>query len=157
MGLVRNPHFIKIFKLHIVAIALLSHVIERVSHCEFVYHTSVLFLPTMCMPELLRTGLSNSEGHTLAQWELLCSHLPHDVHDYILEAICKAVDGIHVLLMVKTGGGKTGLFYGYALLLQALRELETPCPFLKRTLSSDPVLIAVYPTKGLKEEMVCTI
>ena len=107
------------------------------------------------MPELSRTGLSNSEGHALAR-QLLRSRLPHDLHDYILEAICKAVDGIHVLLVVKTGGGKTGLFYGYALLLQALRELETPCPLLKRTFPSDPVLIAVYPTKGLEEEMVCT-
>ena len=155
MGLVRNPHFIKFFKLHIVAVALLSHAIEHVLRHEFFFYcTSVLFLPTTCMPELF--GLSNSEGHTLA-WELLHSHLRHDLHDYILEAICKAVDGIHVLLMVKTGGGKTSLFYGYALLLQALRELETPCPFLKRTSPSDPVLIAVYPTKGLEEEMVHTI
>jgi hypothetical protein len=66
------------------------------------------------------------------------------------------VDGIHVLLMVKTGGGKTSLFYGYALLLQALRELDTPCPLLKRIFPSDPVIITVYPTKGLEEEMVHT-
>ena len=30
---------------------------------------------------------------------------------YIIEGLCKAVDGVHVLLVVKTGGGKTGLFY----------------------------------------------
>ena len=122
MGLVRNPHFIKIFKLHIVAVALLSHVIEHVSCCKFVYCTSVPFLPTACMPELSRTGLSNLEGHALA-CQLLCSHLPHDLHDYILEAICKAVDGIHVLLVVKMGGGKTGLCL--ALLTPSLMSLSS--------------------------------
>ena len=64
--------------------------------------------------------------------QLLCPHLPHDLYDYIIEGICKAVDGIHVLPVVRTGGGKTGLFHGYILLLHALRELESPCPLLKR-------------------------
>ena len=41
-------------------------------------------------------GLSNSEGLQLAR-ELIRPQLPHDLHDYVLESICKAVDGIHVL------------------------------------------------------------
>jgi hypothetical protein len=40
---------------------------------------------------------------------------------YILEGICKAIDGSHVLAVIKTGGGKTGYFYGYMLLLKALQ------------------------------------
>jgi hypothetical protein len=42
------------------------------------------------------------------------------------------VDGIHVLQVVRTEGWKTGLFYGYILLLHALRELNSPCPLLKQ-------------------------
>lgn len=100
-------------------------------------------------------GLSNPEGHALAR-QLLRPRLPHDLHDYIFEGICKAVDGIHALLVVRTGGGKTGLFYGYLLLLHALKELDTSCSLLKREFPQNPVVVVVYPTKGLEEEMVST-
>jgi hypothetical protein len=98
-------------------------------------------------------GLDNPEGHVLAR-RLLRPCLPHDLHDYILEGLCKAVDGIHTLLIVRTGGRKTGIFYGYIMLLRALRELESPCSLLKREIPQNPVLVVVYPTKGLEEEMV---
>ena len=98
-------------------------------------------------------GLSNSDGHLLVR-RLLRPRLPHDLHDYIIEGLCKAVDGVHVLLVVKTGGGKTGLFYGYILLLHALIDLGSSCPPLKRKFPQNPVIIVVYPTKGLEEEMV---
>jgi len=48
-------------------------------------------------------GLSNPEGMRLAR-KLLRPLLPHDIHDYILEGICKAIDGSHVLAVIKTGG-----------------------------------------------------
>ena len=60
------------------------------------------------------TGLSNLEGLRLAR-ELIRPQLPHDI--YVLEGVCKAVDGMHVLAVAPTGGGKTGYFYGYILLL----------------------------------------
>ena len=34
---------------------------------------------------------------------------PYDLH----EGLCNALDGIQGTLVVKTGGGKMGLFYGY--------------------------------------------
>jgi hypothetical protein len=105
------------------------------------------------MPNPSRPGLSNSDGHVLAR-QLLCPKLPHDLHDYVLEGLCKAVDGVDVLLVVRTGGGKTGIFYGYILLLLALKELESPCPLLKQKFPENPVMVIVYPTKGLEEEMV---
>ena len=57
---------------------------------------------------------------------------------------------------MKTGGRKTGLFYGYVLLLHALKvkDLGSMCPPLKQKFPQNPVIIVVYPTKGLKEEMV---
>ena len=50
------------------------------------------------------------------------------------------------------------IFYGCILLLRALKELESPCPLLKRKLRENPVMIMiVYPTKGLEEEMVSSV
>jgi hypothetical protein len=106
------------------------------------------------MPDPSESGLSNNDGHALAR-RLLRPCLPHDLHDYIIEGLCKAVDGVHVLLVVKTGGGKIGLFYGYILLIHALRDLGSSCPLLKRKFHKNPVIIVVHPTKGLEEEVVC--
>ena len=59
------------------------------------------------MPDCSDPSLSNPDGQKpQVARELLCPFLKtHDIHDYILEGICKAVDGVHILLVVKTGGG----------------------------------------------------
>ena len=54
----------------------------------------------------------DAEYQTVSILYTLRPRLPHDLHDYIIEGLCKAVDGVHVLLVVKTGGGKMGLSYG---------------------------------------------
>lgn len=105
------------------------------------------------MISLPGAGLSTPEGLLLAR-ELLRPQLPHDIHDHILEGICKALDGFHVLAVMKTGAGKTGYFYGYILLLRALQQLSPPCSLLKRNYPPNPVMVIVFPTKGLEEEMV---
>ena len=105
------------------------------------------------MVSLPGAGLSTPEGLLLAR-ELLRPQLPHDIHDHILEGICKALDGLNVLAVMKTGGGKTGYFYGYILLLRALQQLSPPCSLLKRSYPRNPVMVIVFPTKGLEEEMV---
>jgi hypothetical protein len=105
------------------------------------------------MTSLPGAGLSTPEGLILAR-ELLRPQLPHDIHDHILEGICKALDGFHVLAVIKTGGGKTGYFYGYILLLRALQQLSPPSSLLKRNYPQNPVMVIVFPTKGLEEEMV---
>ncbi len=98
-------------------------------------------------------GLSNSDGWELAR-RLLRPRLPHDTHDYILEGLCKAIDGIHVISILQTGGGKSSLFYGYILLIQALNALSPPCDELLRTFPKNPAMVVVFPTKGLEEDMV---
>ena len=77
-------------------------------------------------------GLSSVEGLKLAQ-ELLQPLIPHDIHDYILEGICKALDRKDVLAITPTGGGKTGYYYGYVLLLRVLQTMSPPCPLMKRS------------------------
>ena len=106
----------------------------------------------VCMSISAGIGLSNPEGLQLAR-ELIRPQLPHDLHDYVLEGVCKAVDGIHVLAVAPTGGGKTGYFYGYILLLKALEKMS-PRAQLKRKFPRNPAIVIVFPTKGLEEEMV---
>ena len=108
------------------------------------------------MISLPGAGLSTPEGLLLAR-QLLHPQLPHDIHDHILEGICKALDGIHVLAIMKTGEGKTGYFYGYILLLRALQELSPHCSLLKTNYPQNPAMVIVFPTKGLEEEMVSQI
>jgi hypothetical protein len=97
--------------------------------------------------------LSTPEGMRLVR-DLLRPQLPHDIHDHILQGICKAVDGSHVLAVIKTGAGKTGYFYGY-MLLRALQTMPKPPDCLKRSHPKKPGMVIVFPTKGLEEEMVC--
>ena len=105
------------------------------------------------MISLPGAGLSTPEGLLLAR-QLLRPQLPHDIHNHILEGICKALDSIHILAVMKTGEGKTGYFYGYILLLRALQQLSPPCSLLKRSYPRNPAMVIVFPTKGLEEEMV---
>jgi len=98
-------------------------------------------------------GLSSVEGMKLAR-ELLCPQLDHEIHDYVLEGVCQALDGKHILAVAPTSGGKTSYYYGYILLLKALQQVDPPSPFLKRTYPANPVMVVVFPTKGLQEEMV---
>ncbi len=44
-------------------------------------------------------GLSTPQGHALLR-QLVRPRLPHGLHDYILEGICKALDGLHVVSVV---------------------------------------------------------
>ena len=137
-----NPQKLGKFKLHANAVQL-PKIRCLNSRSLFTYPSYRVLMPD---------GLSNSDGDLLVR-RLLRPRLPHDLHDYIIEGLCKADDGVHVFV-VKTGGGKTGLFYGYILLLHALKDLGSSCPPLKRKFPLNPVIIVVYPTKGLEERLV---
>ena len=56
--------------------------------------------------------------------------------------------------MVKIGGGKSSYFYCYISLLIALQDLHAPCLYIKRTYPNNPAMVLIFPTKGLKEQMV---
>ncbi|KAJ3763074.1 P-loop containing nucleoside triphosphate hydrolase protein [Lentinula raphanica] len=87
---------------------------------------------------------------------LIRPRLPHDIHDYVLEGICKALEGYHVISVVRTGGGKTTYFTGFMILLQELEKASDGHRLkksLNRTIPQNPLCVVVYPTKGLEEEM----
>lgn len=102
-------------------------------------------------------GLSTPENIAAVQ-QLIRPRFTHDIHDYVLEGICKAMDGFHIVSIVKTGGGKTTYFSGYMVLLQELTKLPASHPLkfsINRPIPDNPLCIVVFPTKGLEEDMVC--
>jgi superfamily II DNA/RNA helicase len=97
---------------------------------------------------------STPEGHSLACW-VLRLQLPYDPHDAQLEGICKAIDGIDIMVLTPTGSGKTGYFTMYMLLLRSLAaNLELVKP-RKKIVCQNLVMVIVFPTNGVEEEMVC--
>ncbi|KAJ3766288.1 P-loop containing nucleoside triphosphate hydrolase protein [Lentinula raphanica] len=114
------------------------------------------------MPDSSVESASQSENpEILATVRTLIRHrFPHDLHDYVLQGICQAaLEGLHVISVVKTGGGKTTYFSGFMVLLQELSKLPISHPLkksIRRHIPENPLCIIVYPTKGLEEEMEST-
>ena len=59
------------------------------------------------------------EGHNIAH-SVLQPQLPYDPHDAQLEGICKAIDGLDLMVLTPTGSGKTGYFTMYMFLMLSL-------------------------------------
>ncbi|KAF7800028.1 hypothetical protein EIP86_011271 [Pleurotus ostreatoroseus] len=97
---------------------------------------------------------STPEGRNHAR-ELLRELLPFDPHDYQLEGVTKSLDGVDLLAVLPTGGGKTGYLYMYMLIMKALNNDPTLCDPPKHV-PKDPVMIAIYPTNVLEKEMEST-
>lgn len=102
------------------------------------------------------SGLSTPQNLARVR-QLIRPRFKHDIHDYALEGICKAMDGYHVVSVVKTGGGKTTYFSGFMVLLQELEKLPDSHDLkqsLDHKIPKNAICIIVYPTKGLEEDMV---
>jgi len=97
--------------------------------------------------------LSCPDGLKLVR-QLLRPILPYDCHDHQLEGVCKAVDGVDLLAVIPTGGGKTGYFFMYILLLLEIQKRPAIAASLKKKHPSNPALVLVSPTNGLEVEMV---
>jgi hypothetical protein len=54
---------------------------------------------------MMAIHFSAPSGHLFAR-ELIKTRTPKPVHNYIVEGACKVLNGVHVLSVVKTGGGK---------------------------------------------------
>ncbi|TCD64684.1 hypothetical protein EIP91_003798 [Steccherinum ochraceum] len=77
----------------------------------------------------------------------------YDPHDYQLEGVCKSLDGCDLLSLLATGGGKTGFFSMFMLVLHTLSINPTLQAKFNIKFPIDPAMIIVYPTNGLEEEM----
>lgn len=97
---------------------------------------------------------SSEEGRTLVR-NIIDTCLRLEPHDYQLDGVCKALDGVHVLAIIRTGGGKTGFYLMYIIVILALLDDPTLCRRAVLPVRSDPVIVMVFPTVGLEEEMVC--
>ncbi len=94
-------------------------------------------------PDVAVTGLSGSEGQKLIQRPVRPC-LPHDLHDYILEGICKALDGLHIISVLHMGEEKTSYFYGY---MMALREIQKLSPSKAQMICEYPqniLMVIIY-------------
>ncbi|KAK0470283.1 uncharacterized protein EV420DRAFT_1634717 [Desarmillaria tabescens] len=80
--------------------------------------------------DVANDGLCSPVGQALVR-QLIRPRLPHDIHDYVLEGICKALDGTHLISVVKTGG-KTTYFSGYMIALQELQKQAESSPVKHR-------------------------
>jgi superfamily II DNA/RNA helicase len=96
---------------------------------------------------------STTKGLRLAR-KVLRQLLPYDPHDDQLEGICKMIDGINLMALTRTGSGKTGYFIMYMLLLLVLSKDPRIVAPAKKSVPKNPVMVLVFPTNGVEEEMV---
>jgi hypothetical protein len=88
---------------------------------------------------------STPDGLHLAR-KVLRPLLPYDPHDDQLEGICKMIDGINLMALMRTGSGKTGYFTMYMLFLLALSKDPRIVTLAKKSVPNNPVMVLVFPT-----------
>jgi hypothetical protein len=96
---------------------------------------------------------STTEGLSLVR-KVLRPLLLYNPHDDQLEGICKMIDGINLMALMRTGSRKTGYFIMYMLLLLALSKDPSIVAPAKKSMPKNPLMILVFPTNRVEEEMV---
>ncbi|KAJ7582026.1 hypothetical protein C8J56DRAFT_1100288 [Mycena floridula] len=86
-----------------------------------------------------RSDAGKALCHQILQPVLKCTP-----HDYQIDGITAALDGISLFAILPTGAGKTGLFYMYMIVVRKLVENSALCPGKK--FPKNPVLLAICPT-----------
>ncbi|KAI0349330.1 hypothetical protein OH77DRAFT_1415283, partial [Trametes cingulata] len=77
--------------------------------------------------------------------------LGFDPHDYVIEGVCKALDGDALLAITPTGSGKTSYLIIYLTVMCAVLEDPALCPVT--AFPQKPAMIMVCPTKALEVDM----
>ncbi|OAX42689.1 hypothetical protein K503DRAFT_796908 [Rhizopogon vinicolor AM-OR11-026] len=78
--------------------------------------------------------------------------MPHDTHNFQLEAISHLLDNDDMLLLTATGTGKTDTFIRTMHVIRYLTENHASAPE-GVSFPHDPAMVIVCPTKALEEEM----
>ena len=99
---------------------------------------------------------SSHEGNNLCR-NILHQYLPYHPHDVQIEGICKLLDGVDMLAILRTGMGKTGFLLMYMLVLLEILKNPHLCPSdAVEKFPEKPCMLVVLPTKYLEHQMVCT-
>ncbi|KII83513.1 hypothetical protein PLICRDRAFT_180290 [Plicaturopsis crispa FD-325 SS-3] len=97
-----------------------------------------------------RFKFSTPEGWALCR-RILREYLPYEPHDYQLDGITKALDGIDVLAITATGSGKSGYIYMLMLVIQAINGDPSLCP--TASFPKNAAAVVVCPTTSLEEDL----
>lgn len=93
-------------------------------------------------------------GRTLVT-DILAKSQPSPIqpHDYQLEGICYALDGVDVVATMATGAGKTG-FYCFLMLVIRTISQDPNIALNGMTFPRNPCMLLISPTKALQQDMV---
>lgn len=99
---------------------------------------------------------SSEDGRTLCKKILHETRWPHEPHDYQLEGVCKALNGVDLLAITPTGSGKSGFMVMYMLVYLAISQRPDFIPAAYRAgfQVKNPAIIVLCPTKALEKGMV---
>ena len=93
-------------------------------------------------------------GRTLVK-DILAKSQPRPIepHDYQLEGICHALDGVDVVATMATGAGKTGFYCFLMLVIRAISQ-DPNIALDGMTFPRNPCMLLISPTKALQQDMV---
>ncbi|KII83903.1 hypothetical protein PLICRDRAFT_118742, partial [Plicaturopsis crispa FD-325 SS-3] len=104
----------------------------------------------MTAPSSPKYKFSTPEGWDLCR-TILRKFLPYEPHDYQLDGITKALDGVDVFAITATGSGKSGYIYMLMMIVQEINANPTLCPTV--SFPKNAVAIVVCPTTSLEEDL----
>ncbi|KAH9931748.1 P-loop containing nucleoside triphosphate hydrolase protein [Amylocystis lapponica] len=98
---------------------------------------------------------SSPAGRALCR-SILARHFPYAPHDYQLDGVCQALDGVDVLAVTPTGSGKTGFMTMYMVIARELACEPSLYPgpgTLPAAFKKNAMMLVVCPTKSLEMDM----
>jgi len=78
---------------------------------------------------------------------------PIQLHDYQLEGIRHALDGVDIVATMATGAGKTGFYCFLMLVIHAISQ-DPNIALNGMTFPRNPCMLLISPTKALQQDMV---
>ncbi|KAF8967909.1 hypothetical protein BDZ97DRAFT_1801925 [Flammula alnicola] len=85
-------------------------------------------------------------------WQILLEKLPFGPHDYELDVLTRILDKENVIAASATGSGKSAYIYMVMIIILAISENPSLCPFAK--FPNDPAMVVVCPTTALEEDLI---
>ncbi|KAH9910556.1 P-loop containing nucleoside triphosphate hydrolase protein [Epithele typhae] len=98
-------------------------------------------------------AFNSTAGRALCR-QIISARFGYDPHDYQLDGVTRALDGLDILAITPTGSGKTGFLTMYLVVMQAVMEqpLLLPSP-PSRHFQHRAAMVVVCPTIALQVDM----